>query len=159
MILYMDNEKSQKINWTSYEYNHGSKNFDFVWTIGILGFILFVLSIVFKNFIFSIFIILSTILLIFFYLKHPDEIDIEINSDGILVGKELYLYKKIKGFKIKKETSKLILNLDRYFFPIHTILIPENLTDEIKKGLSNKIKEEESLDETFFSKFMDKIGF
>ncbi len=156
----MEEQKNQNLSWRAPEYNHNPKSVDFVWGVGLIGLAGTVTSIFFHNYIFAIFIVLSSIMLIIFSTRHPDEATFEINEGGIVFGEENHSYKNIKGFCIKDANpySKLIIETDKYFLPIYTLPLPHELEEDTRAILSQVIEEKE-LEETHSSKFMERIGF
>lgn len=150
----------ETIEWRSYEYKHKEKSIDFLWGIGIVSVILFVLAIWFKNYIFGIFILVSGGLLIMFGIKHPEEVSYKIDSDGLTIGKDTYTWKKVKGFSIKKyeDDAKLLVELDKYFLPVYTIHMPLEIEQKVKQNIK-KIVEQKELRESQSMLFMEKIGF
>ncbi len=156
----MEDEKNQSLRWNAPEYNHKPKNADWIWGIGLVALAGAVISFILGNYFFGIFIILSGIMLIVFSTIHPKECSFEINKDGIFIDKDLFIYKNIKGFKIRDANpySKLIIETNKYFLPIYMIPVPHGLEEEVYTTLLQIIPETE-IDETHSSRFMEKIGF
>lgn len=156
----MEDTKNQSLSWTAPEYTHRPKSVDFLWGVGLLGLIGTVISIFLGNYIFAIFIILSSVMLIIFATRHPHEANFEINNTGIVFGEENHPYKNIKGFIIRDANpySKLIIETNKYFLPIYTIPLPHELEEDVYDILSQVIEEKE-IEETHSSKFMERIGF
>jgi len=76
-----------------------------------------------------------------------------------LMGKYKYLWGKIKGFDIKKREGqyKLLIEIDKYFLPIYTIPIPNELVEEIRITLL-KIIPRIDLKESESMLFVEKLG-
>lgn len=150
----------ETIEWKSYEYKHKEQSIDFLWGIGLVSVILSGVSIWFQNYIFGIFILVSGGLLIMFGIKHPEEISYKIDSNGLTIGKDIYPWKKVKAFFIKKYEygAKLLVELDKHFLPVYTIHIPLYLEKQIKQNIQ-KVVEQKELSESQSMLFMEKIGF
>lgn len=149
-----------KIEWTAPEYNHEEKSMDFLWAIGVVAIVVCIVAIWFKNYIFSVFVLVSGATLILFSIRHPHEITFSVETKGLTMGKTTYPWKDIKGFHIKKENSKsvLIIELIKYFLPVYTIPLPIELVDSVRESLLKVIPYKE-LEESKSMKFMEKLGF
>ena len=150
----------EEINWTTPEYDHKERNADWFWAIGIITVIAFGIAIWFHNYLFSIFILISGACLILFSIRPPLDIDFSISTGGFKMGKDLYEWKKINGFNIKKNPGdpKLLIETSSKFLPIYTISIPEELIPNIKESLE-KVTKRKELEESLSMKFMEKLGF
>lgn len=150
-----------KIEWSAPEYKHKERTNDWFWTIGIITLIAFVLAFWFKNYLFSIFIFISGCCLILFSVRPPQEIAFSIETEGLTMGKVLHGWKDIKGFNIKKGKpyASLIIETKKYFLPVYTIPMPENLTQEVKESLLKVIPVIDTLDVSPSMIFMEKLGF
>ncbi|MFA6397619.1 MAG: hypothetical protein WDK96_02100 [Candidatus Paceibacterota bacterium] len=156
------NEK-KIFEWNSYEFIHKEKKVDWYWALGIIAISGTIISIIYKNYIFAIFIVLASTALAFFGSKPPEIITIKIDRKGIKIQDLLYSYKNIKSFWVNKSEDKLILDSSRAFMPI--MVIPtkdingvEIEEDELRDFLLQFLKEEETK-EPMSQKFMDYLGF
>lgn len=149
-----------KIEWQAPEYKHEEKSIDFFWTIGLIALIMFVIAIWQQNFIFAIFILVSTLSLFLFSIRRPQIMTFIIETSGLSLGKDKYEWKKIKGFHIKKESDKavLLVEIDKYLLPVYTIPLPLNIADQVRESL-NKVTPNIELEESKSMKFMEKLGF
>lgn len=145
--------------WIAPEYTHKEKTIDWFWTIGLITLVIFIVVIWFGNYVFSIFILMSGLLLIMFSIRHPKEITFKVSSEGISAGRELYEFKNIKGFDTKKGSpfGVLLLQTNKYFLPIHTIPIPNKLIPEVKESLQ-KVIPLVPLEESKSMVFSEKLG-
>lgn len=149
-----------KIEWVGLEYNHREHSTDWYWSIGLITLIAFGITVWFKNYVFGIFILISGASLALFALRHPPEVTFIIETEGLTMGKDKYEWKNIKGFDVKKgkDFSKLLIETKKYFLPVYTIPIPNELVDEIKESL-NKVTSRLELNESPSMLFMEKLGF
>ena len=149
-----------KIEWKAFEYNHKEHGPDWYWAIGLIALVFCGILIWLKSYLFAIFIIIAGATLSLFNIRHPKEIDYVIENSGLTMHKDKYEWKNIKSFDIKKgeEGSKLLIETDKYFLPIYTIPVPNDLVSQIKDSLLEIIPQKE-LNESPSLLFMEKLGF
>jgi hypothetical protein len=150
----------EKIEWSAPEYKHKEKSVDFIWTIGLVALVSCIIALWLKNYLFSVFIFISGACLILFSIRHPQDINFSIETDGITLGKEKYDWKKIKFFNIKKNKDEalLLIEIDKYLLPIYTIPLPLDKADQVRTSLL-KVLQIKELEESKSMKFMEKLGF
>lgn len=150
----------EKIEWSAPEYKHEEKSMDFLWAIGLVTLIACGLAIWTKNYVFAIFLLISGASLILFSIRHPQEVIFSIETTGLTMGKDKYIWKDIKGFNIKKENgyAVLLVELNKYFLPVYTIPLPIDKIPDVKESLLKIIPNIE-LEESKSMKFMEKLGF
>lgn len=153
-------KEDKKVTWSAPEYEHNEKRPDWFWALGIIAISATIASIIYKNYLFAIFIILGTFLMAYFSIRKPKTIELEINQEGIRVEDELYLYEKIKSYWIDRnhETPKLLIHSERAFMPIITIPL-ENVSEEDVIEILDKHVRREEIQEPFAHKIMDFLGF
>jgi len=156
----MDEIIIKKIEWSVHEYKHEEKSVDFIWAIGLVSIIACGIALWFSNYLFAVFIFISGCSLIFFSLRNPEDITFVVETSGLTIGKDKYEWKKIKGFRVKKDDDKtvLLVEINKYFLPVYTIPLPVTLCAEVKESLLKFINEIE-LEESKSMKFMEKLGF
>lgn len=150
----------EKIEWKALEYNHKERSPDWYWTVGLITLAVFVTAIWTGSYVFGIFLAISGASLALLNLRHPQEIEFSIETDGLTMGKDKYEWERIKSFNIKKRDgeNKLLIETTKHFLPIYTIPIPNELVSEIKESLLKFIPTSE-LNESQSLQFMEKIGF
>lgn len=146
--------------WRAPEYTHKKKSADFFWTIGLVAIVACIIAIWLHNYLFAIFIFISGGCLILFTLREPQEMAFSIGNEGISMGKDKYAWAKIKGFAIKKGngSNKLMIVTSKYFLPIYTIPLPQNITEEVRSSLLKVVPSVE-IEESRSMLFMEKLGF
>jgi hypothetical protein len=158
----MDEIQINTIEWSVPEYNHKERDNDWFWTLGLVTLVACGIAIWFHNYIFAIFIFISGCCLIMFTLRHPENVTYIIETKGLSMGKDLYPWKNIKSFNIKKVDDagevKLLIETRKYFLPIYTIPLPRDLENEVKQNLLKLIPRSE-IEESASMVFMEKIGF
>jgi hypothetical protein len=150
-----------KIEWSAPEYNHKKRTPDWFWAIGLVTLAVFIASIWARNYLFALFVIVSGGCLILFTLRNPRTISLTIDNDGITIGKTLYKWKEINGFKMKKGEpySRLLIETKKYFLPIYNVPVPEDLTSEVRESLLKILPISDHIEESASMQFMEKIGF
>lgn len=149
-----------KIEWKSPEYNHQEHGPDWFWAIGLITLVIFGILIWIKSYLFAIFIVIAGASLSLFNIRHPREIAYSIETSGLTMGNDKYGWKDVKGFDIKKgeDESKLLIEINKYFLPVYTIPISDELIPEIKESLLKVVPQIE-LEESRSVLFMEKLGF
>lgn len=155
-----DKPKIEPHTWSGPEYAHEEKSMDFFWTIGLVAILGFIVAVIFKSYVFGIFLLVSGASLIFFYIRPPQEVTFTLNGESINIAGKEYLYKNLKGFMVKRNIpwSKLLIMTDGKFLPILTLPLPSESDKEAYDILIQFIPEL-PLEESPSMKFMEKIGF
>ena len=155
----MDEIILETIEWEAPEYNHKKRTPDFLWTIGLVAFVLAVVAIWLGNIVFAIFVLVAGASLIMFNTREPNQMIFSIKTEGLLVGKDKYEWKNIKGFNIIKGDlyGKLLIETTKYFLPVYTIPLPTSIVEEVKTELSKVIPKAE-IKESASMAFAEKIG-
>ena len=148
------------IEWQAPEYTHKERSADWFWTIGLVALVGALLAIWFHNFVFAIFILISGACLIMFTLRPPEIVTFVVKTESLMIGKDEYLWKKIKGFTIKSGSpyGKLIVLTSKKFLPVYTIPFPPTLADQLRDALP-KVTEALDLQESQSMAFAERIGF
>lgn len=158
----MDEIKLDRIDWSAPEYSHKERSNDWFWTLGLVTIVSCGIAIWLKNYVFSIFLLISGGCLILFTFRQPPDVAYTIETKGLSMGKDLHPWKSIKSFNIKNiETepyAKLMIETSKYMLPIYTIPIPKELEDHIKETLLLVIPRSQ-IDESPSMIFMEKLGF
>jgi hypothetical protein len=149
------------IEWSAPEYNHkADRHIDWFWTIGLLSIVFCGITIWQHNYLFAVFILISGGCLIMFTMRPPENITFTIETQGLTMGREKYSWKRIKGFHIVKDgpRSKLLVETNKYFLPVYTMPLPEELIKQVRENLT-KVTPNIELKESQSLIFMEKIGF
>lgn len=162
---YVEKNSIEKLEWSALEYEEKEQNTDWFWALGIIIIASSITSIIFKNYFFAIFIILSGILLAIFSIKKPDMVFYELNDKGLKIRDRLFPYENIKSFYIQENSeneqnhSLLFIKSERLFMPIISIPIENNKSKQVRDiMLSHNIIEEE-MKEHPGVKIMETLGF
>lgn len=155
------NAKSPMV-WSGHEYLHFEKNTEWYWALGLIVVSGAITSLIFKNILFAIFILIAGFVLAIFATRKPEEVTFSITQRGIKIDDKLYPYKALKSFGIDeltpKHTPQLILEQNHQFSS--DIIIPlENVdADEVHDFLSSFLPEEDH-EEPLIHKIMEWLGF
>jgi hypothetical protein len=156
----MEDRDIERIEWQAAEYTHKERKADWFWALGLVALVICVLALWFHNYVFAIFVVVSGVCLAMFTLRHPQTVNFVIDKEGLIVGKDVHPWNKIKGFRIKDDDTdpKLLIVTARQFLPVYTISLPTNLVEDIRDALVGMVPEVE-IQESKSMLFMEKIGF
>lgn len=152
----------ETIEWESPEYIQRDHNNDWFWGLGLITLLSVIIAIWKGNYVFGIFLFLAGFSLILFSIKKPEIVKNKIETKGLTTRGAFYQWNFLRSFNIKTNENntyfKLLIETNKKFLPIITILTPIDLLDKTEDNLSQVIKRS-SVDETGSTVFMDKIGF
>lgn len=156
----MDEIILETVEWEAPEYNHKKRTPDFLWTIGLIALVMAIVAIWMGNLVFAIFVLIAGASLIMFTVREPGQMNFSIKTEGLIVGKDKYEWKNIKGFNIIKGDpyGKLLIETSKYFLPVYAIPLPTSITEEAKIELSKVIPKLE-IKESPSMAFAERIGF
>lgn len=155
----MDNN----IHWTGYEFEYKERTADWFWAVGIIFVCITIVSFLYGNAIFGLFILLSGIMVLINSNKPPRLINYELTTNGLMIDDKLYPYIDFKTFWVtesKFDSPKLLLRTNKITNPIYIITIETDYVDPkaVRDFLLDHIPEEE-IRESLSLKFMDFLGF
>ncbi len=134
---------------------------DWYWMLGIITIVSAGIAGYTRNFLFMIVILLSGIVVAFYTKKEPHMISISISKQGISIGKQFILYKKIKGFwfyRTSGGTAKMLLDTQNSILPEFSIELSETLDYEALHEYLLKHIPEVEMTEPFSEQLTEKIG-
>jgi hypothetical protein len=148
------------ISWTAPEYMHTEKTADWYWIVGIVSVTLSVISIVFGNILFGLFIIVATGTLTLYASRPPELHEIRISDKGVQVDKVLYPYHSIESFWIEEKElhPRILLKSEKKIAPYIVILLGEVPAEEIRDALNTHLHEVKH-SEPFLEKLLIWFGF
>jgi len=156
----MENEQ-KIINWQAPEYEFREKTSDWFWAVIIIVASGGIASIIYKNYLFAVFLILAAVLLLVYSIRKPEVVNYEISDKDLKIKDEVYLYSDMINFWIDKNHphKRLLINTNKILAPLIDIPLPDEANEEeIKNILLEKIKEEE-IKEPMFHRVMEYLGF
>ncbi len=156
----MEEIVTNKLNWSALEYEDKERSVDWFWALGIIIVASSIAAAIYGNYFFAMILVIGGILLGFFAIKKPNMVSYELDKKGLKINTHFYTYQNIKSFWVHTgEKPTLFIKSDRFFMPVISMPIEENLAEEIKNlMLSNNIAEEE-MHEHASEKIMESLGF
>lgn len=148
------------ITWQAPEYYHREKSADWYWAVGIISLSAAATAIILGNALFGLLVIIGTFSLLLYASRKPSIVDIEINENGIKVGKIYYPYRNLESFWVEENHSypKILLK-PKKFFVAHTVIhIEDEDPTEIRDFLREHLTEEEQ-SEPLVHMIMEYLGF
>src|SRR5262245_39434852 len=141
----------EKVQWSALEYEEKERDRNWFWTLGVIVFTSAAAALIYGNYFFAGFLVLSGILLAFFAIRKPELVHYELNQKGFAVESRLYPYENIKAFWVQRSASEpevlkpmLFIHSERIFMPIVVVHTHDDMADHIRTYLlDKKIPEEE----------------
>ncbi len=152
--------EGETFSWSAPEYEERDRSPDWFWALGVIIITGALTSIIFSNYFFAVFLLLSGGLVWFFSQKAPEWVNYELTAKGLKIKNRLYPYENIKSFWVPMEDKPLLfVRTERFFIPAFSMPI-EGEDREIIKGifLDHGVIEEE-MKEHPSEKLMDTLGF
>jgi len=149
------------IEWQAPEYTHYEKNQNWFWITGVIAGILVLLSIIFKNFLFAIIILLGAFTAMMYGARPPELIPFALNSKGLRIKDRLYLYQDLKSFWVSDEYNhrKIIIESSRLILPHIIVPLPDNVTDAEARDFLLQYLEEVRHEESLIDLIADYFGY
>lgn len=149
--------------WETHEFLYQEKTSDWYWAVGIIAISAAVITIIFGNILFALFILIAAFSLALFAAKRPEVIRFEINNTGVLINKTLYPYTTLHSFWVEDNNhyeiqSKVIFKSKRLAMPLLVLPLEEIHPEEIRDFLFDHLPEEEHT-EAFSQKVLEYLGF
>ena len=151
------------IFWQTYAFQYKKKTADWFWAVGIICLAIAIISTIYGDPLFALFIIMVGGLLIMTGNKKPDVLEIKLNDKGIEINSILYPFQNIKTFWVednKNSFPKLILRIERVINPMMILPIETDYIEPntIRDHLLNFVPEDKAI-EPISHKIMDYLGF
>ncbi len=147
-----EQEKNSEIlfSWTTPEFIQGEKSTGWFWALGIISLAMIVVSLLMKNFLFALIIVLATFLIYIQAKKHPRKIKITLTEKGVTIEEKNYDWSDFRSFWIFEapEIRSLSLLSKKITQPQIYIPLDEQSPEKIKEILIKFLpekKQEESL--------------
>ena len=164
--VYMADNQFEKLNWSALEYEEKERSTDWFWALGVIVVAGAITAIIFNNYFFALFLIISGLLLGLFAIKKPEMVDYELNLKGFQIKNRLFPYEKIQGFWVQTELPNktdvkptLFIKSERKFLPVLSIPINLELANQIKRIMMLKKVPEIEMHEHPSDGIMEYLGF
>jgi hypothetical protein len=133
------------LEWSALEYENKKKSPDWFWTIGIIIIALFVSSILLKNFLFGVLVLLAGFSLALYGVKKPSIVFFGIGPKGIKIANNIFNYENLKSFWVNYDpprVKELIIESKKTFMPHITIPLDDADPVKVREYLLKFLKEE-----------------
>jgi hypothetical protein len=135
--------KPKALRWNTLEYEHQERGSDWFWAVGILTVAIAITSIIFNNILFAIVIILSGFTLTLFAARHPKDVEIIIDEQGVGMDSYFYPYHSLESFWVDEHSKqpKILLKSQKLIMPYIVIPIEEVNPEQVRETLSEYLPE------------------
>lgn len=159
----MDRKLRGPYIWETHEFIYQEKTNDWYWIVGIIAVSISIVSIIFGNILFALFILLGAFTLCLFAAKKPEIIRYEINNTGIIINKTLYPYHSLHSFFVEDNThhglqSKAIFRSKKLIVPLLILPLEDIHPEELRDFLFEHLPEEHHT-ESLSHKILEYLGF
>lgn len=152
---------ARSVTWEAPEHHHIEKGGDWFFALLIVTIAIVVASIFFGNFLFAILCGVGGGVLAIAASKRPEIIPYEVSVRGIRVDDALFPFTTLRSWHIDEEHPRgpqLLVLSQKYFMPLIVLPIPEEFVDDIEDIIAERLAEE-YIEESFFNKFLEFLGF
>lgn len=152
--------ENESLEWKAMDQTSGPHTADWYWAVTIIALSIAITSYILDNVLFSILIVLSTIVLFLRTLQKPRENTYTLTSKGLWINKEFNSFKSLESFWVDEEygTPTLILKPRGLTSPLLIIPFSGIEAEELRTFLSTVLDEVEN-HEPFSKKVMEFLGF
>jgi hypothetical protein len=153
--------QNDKIVWEAPEYIYREKHKEWFVGLGVIALALFVVAILFKNFLFAAIVVLATFTILLYATRRPYALSFEINRVGVILNRTFYPYSFLDAFWVDytdESVRKLFIVSRKFFMPMLIIPLGEQDPDEVRNFLTNYLPERELL-EPLSHKILEYFGF
>lgn len=154
--------QNRSIVWQSPEYTYRENSVDWFWAVGIIATTTAIVSIVYGNILFAIFIIIGAFTLLMYAARRPRTVNFTLNERGIYINKILYPFNTLDSFwihKYDKTADKLIIKSKKMLMPYISIILPnDDSAEDIHRFIIKYLPEEEHR-ESMPEAIMEYLGF
>lgn len=149
----------EKISWQTPEFDYHEKDVSWYYLVVILGAIFIGLAVWQKDFLFAIFLVIATAVVLFWGSEKPGVVTVTVSDEGVSINnRRIDMMSHFSGFALKDggqdnpEWGKLLLRHKQRLHTATHIPVPQGRMGEVKKLLSAHLSEYEYEDS-----FMDEL--
>ena len=149
------------LRWDSPEYMHTYKSADWYWIVGIVTFTLAIISVIFGNPVFGIFIIVAAFTLCIAASRPPQIVSTEVSDKGIKVKNLFYSWSTLESFWIEEYElhPRLLIKSEKRWAPYLIVLLSDEVSPEdLREKLATHLPEVRH-SEPFLEKLLIWAGF
>ena len=121
------------IEWETLEYEHRERSSNWYWVVGLVALVLVIGSIVMKNFLLAILVLLGAFTLMLYARRHPRRMRVVVSRRGIQVRNSLFPYHTLRSFWLhdeEDEPRKIIIRSEKLFMPHIHLPLADDLDHE-----------------------------
>ncbi|MEM9336703.1 MAG: hypothetical protein AAGA35_02515 [Patescibacteria group bacterium] len=149
------------ITWEAPEHQHIEKNSDWFWALGIVTIAMVLAALFFGNILFAFVLGLAGGVASLQAARKPRIIPFAVTVRGVRVDDQLYPYSSLEAYYIDEDSPTgpiLLARSKRTFMPLIILPLPEEYIDDIDDIIKERL-EEEHIEEPFFYKLLEFLGF
>ncbi len=151
-------KKGSFLEWQTLEYPFRERGTDWFISVAIVSFAIAVAAVILGNYMFAVLIVVGGASLLLYAARIPKEITVRILEKGIMVDTLIYPFETLRSFFVNEHEGRLFIRTKKLFMPLLVIHIESAHPDAIRKSLAEVLPEEE-IEESFFEKLMEHVGF
>jgi hypothetical protein len=153
-------ETNEILSWRAPEHQHIERGSDWYWALGIIAVSTALTSILFKNILFALVIVVGAGTLGMIAARKPHEVDFTLDEHGLVIGDEFYPYDHMYAFWISgDEYPTLLIDTPRFMTPDLVIPLQDVSPEEVRGMLLAHNVTEKPLRESFFYNVLEFLGF
>lgn len=146
--------------WETKEYEEKNRHPDWHWYAGLVAVLAAVIAFFLKDIFFGIFLLLAGAVVIVYAKRKPDQWNVSITTDGIVINDSLLPYADVKQFWLDEsgKQDKLLVLVRSNFVPLIAIPLEGVTTSAVRDALTGKAPEVPMRESTSVRIF-DRLGF
>lgn len=150
------------IEWVTPPYVHREKSTDWYWWLGFVCIALVVISVLLKNYLFAVIVIIGGFVIGMIASREPDDLVYRVTRRGLIAGERLFPYTSLDSFFIRghdlHERPRLLIRSRSILSPLIVIPLPGVNLEALRELLLQYLPEEE-LNESPIDVIADRLGF
>lgn len=149
------------LRWEAPEFEYKEKSNDWYWILGIIAVAGALISILLNNVLFAVFIGMGAFIIGIFASKHPDILQIELNTKGIVVDDMFYPYRSLESFWVEdlEEGKERLFLSPKATLALQVVLPIENINPDLVREFLEQYVEEEEQRESLAERIMEFFHF
>ncbi len=149
-----------KLSWSALEYEERERSPDWFWALAVVAVTSAITSIIYSNYFFALFILISGGLLWVLAHRPPETVTYELTDKGLRIKSHIYLYENIQSFWVQREGKPMLfVKTQRFFMPVFSIPMEYGISDQTRGIFLSKGVPEEEMKEHPSEKIIDTLGF
>jgi hypothetical protein len=157
----MQQDETTLLSWSAPEFIHRERKVDWFWAVGTIGVAGAVIAFLTNNFLFAMFILFATGILLYLRSKPAEDVTCTITTRGIYIQKTFYSFEKITDFWVHEdaEESLFLFHTGTSITSVLSVHFQDpTLADRIRESMPQDI-DETFLAEPLSTQILNKLGF